>query len=133
MKIFYTCIIWIFFNSCNYISYTPKTKRQQFLHQPSVVLLSGIVDFRIEQMGWPTSRTDFISKGKKYYDAFENFEYLVTDFRIKDSNNMIFYFSRLLKDVERENDTKKSDLNAYGGHVKFYKQEGKFLWKVKMN
>ncbi|MEO5942581.1 MAG: hypothetical protein ABIP30_15230 [Ferruginibacter sp.] len=45
---------------------------------------------------------------------------------------MIFSFSGYISDVQRYNDTKEIDLNAYNGTVKFWKENGKFLWKIKM-
>ena len=92
-----------------------------------------MVDFRMEQMGWPNSVTDFISKNKKYYEVFENFPYLNTEFKITDSNRMTFYFSQHIADMEKYKRTGKADLNAYGGHVKFYKENDKFIWRIKMN
>lgn len=53
-------------------------------------------------------------------------------FKIIDSNRMVFWFSRHVKDIENYKITEKIDLNSYGGEVKFYKQDGQFLWKLKM-
>lgn len=91
-----------------------------------------MVEFRIEQGGWPYSMSDFISKGKKYYEVFDYFPYLNNDFKIKDSNHMTFYFSQHIADMEAYKRTGKSELNAYGGHVKFYKENDKFIWRIKM-
>jgi hypothetical protein len=119
--------------SCNYVTYTPKTKKQSFHEKPSPLIFDRIVDFRIEQMGWPISKSDFMSKGKKYYEVFEDFPYLVADFKVIDSNRMTFYFSSHIADMERYNRTGKVDLNSYGGKVRFYKENDKFIWKIKMN
>lgn len=97
------------------------------------MIFDKIVDFRMEQMGWPTSVADFKSKGVKYYHVFDDFPYTKTDFRVKDSNNMVFYFYEHKKDIENYKETKKVDLNAYSGHVTFYRENGKFIWKLKMN
>ena len=45
---------------------------------------------------------------------------------------MVFYFDQHVKDVANYNATRKVDLNSYAGEVRFYKEEGKFLWKIKM-
>ena len=117
--------------SCNYITFTPRSKKNKLKEAPSLVIFDRIVDFRIEQMGWPTSKTDFISKGIKYYEVFENFPYQYTDFNIIDSNTMIFTYSQHIKDQKNYEKTKKVDLNSYSGRVKFYKENGKFIWKIK--
>lgn len=117
--------------ACNYVTYTPRSKRNKQGETPSLVIFERIVDFRIEQMGWPTSKTDFISKGIKYYEVFENFPYQYTDFKIIDSNTMTFTYSQHIKDVKKFDKTEKVDLNSYGGSVNFYKENGKFIWKIK--
>lgn len=117
--------------ACNYVTYTPRSKRNKQRETPSLVLFERIVDFRIEQMGWPASKTDFISKGIKYYEVFENFPYQNTDFKVLDSNTMVFTYSQHIRDVRNFEKTEKVDLNSYGGSVKFYKENGKFIWKIK--
>jgi hypothetical protein len=71
--------------------------------------------------------------GKKYKDALHGFKYQNTRFKIIDQDNMIFYFSDHVKDAANFESTERIDLNSYGGRVKFYKRDGKFLWKIKMN
>lgn len=121
------------FLSCNYTTFTPRSKRNIKKETPSVLIFDKIVDFRIEQMGWPISITDFKSKGIKYFYAFDDFPYNKTEFKIIDSNNMTFYFYDHKKDRENYKKVQKVDLNSYGGKVKFYKENGKFVWKLKMN
>lgn len=121
------------FAQCNYFTYVPKGKKKQLQETPSVLILDRMVDFRIEQGGWPSSKQDFISKGIKYYEVFNNFPYQTTTFKIKDSNNMVFTFSDHIKDIDRYNKTGKADLNGYNGTVTFWKEGDKFLWKIKMN
>ncbi len=118
-------------SACNYITFSPRSKKNKLREAPSIVIYDRIVDFRKEQMGWPTSKMDFISKGIKYYAVFENFPYQNTVFKVIDSNNMIFYYSQHIKDIEKYNTTKKVDLNSYGGEVRFYKENDKFIWKIK--
>ncbi len=45
---------------------------------------------------------------------------------------MVFYFSGHVKVVQQYNQTQKTDLNGYGGTVRFYREKGRFLWKIKM-
>lgn len=118
--------------SCNYVTYTPRSKKAMLREQPSMLIFERIVDFRIEQMGWPTSKADMMSKGKKYQEVFNHFPYQETHFRIIDSNNMVFSFYQHRKDVENYKQSRKADLNSYGGTVKFFREDGKFLWKLKM-
>lgn len=99
---------------------------------PTAQLYEQIVDFRETLGGWPSSRQDFISKNIRYYKALEGFKYNTLIFKIKDSNNMTFYFSDHIADISKQAKTKKSEINKYGGEVKFFKENGKFLWKVKM-
>jgi hypothetical protein len=123
----------IFLVGCNYITATPHSKRKQHLESPSILLFDKIVDFRIEQGGWPTSKQDFESRGTKYYEVFNGFKYQTTEFKRIDSNTMIFYFSNHVKDYDRYQASRKVDINSYNGQVKFYKENNKFLWKLKMN
>jgi cbb3-type cytochrome oxidase subunit 3 len=125
-------VIVLFLISCNYFTYTPKSRKNIKEEQPSIVLLSAIADFRIEQDRWPVSKEDFISKGKKYLDAFSGFRYNNTNFKIIDSNKMVFFFSDHVKDAEKYKETEQYDLNSYRGTVKYYKENGKFVWKLKM-
>ena len=99
---------------------------------PSVLLFERIIDFRIEQMGWPISKIDFMNKGIKYYEVFQDFPYQTTTFKIIDSNTMVFSFSEHIKDIKNYNKTQKIDLNSYGGTVRFFKENEKFIWKLKM-
>lgn len=92
-----------------------------------------MVDFRKEQMSWPVSKADFISKGMKYYEVFNDFPYQQTSFKVIDSNNMVFSFSQHIKDVKHDQKTGKTELNDYSGRVIFYKLNDKFIWKLKMN
>ncbi len=73
-----------------------------------------------------------MSKGLKYYEVLNDFPYQETSFNVIDSNNMVFTFYRHKKDIENYNKSKKVDLNSYGGSVKFFKENGKFMWKLKM-
>lgn len=118
--------------ACDQFTYIPKSKKKQRQETPSVIIFDRMVDFRIEQGSWPVSRQDFISKGVKYYEVFNNFPYQVADFKVKDTNNMTFYFSGHIKDIERYNHTGVTDLNSFGGYVRFWKENDKFLWKIKM-
>lgn len=126
------CYLVLIFTSCNYINYTPRSKKNVQREKPSILIFDRIIDFRIEQMGWPTSKMDFMSKGKKYYEVFEGFRYNETKFKIIDSNNMVFSFYGHRKDVDNYNETGKIDFNNYRGTVRFYKENDKFLWKLKM-
>ncbi len=125
------CIVILF--SCNNLTFTPRSKNNINREKPSILLFERIVDFRIEQMGWPTSRQDFIGKGIKYYEVFQDFKYATTTFKIIDSNKMIFSFSDHIQDIKNYKETEKVDLHSYGGKVTFYKENDKFLWKLKMN
>lgn len=119
--------------SCNYITYTPRSKKNIQREKPSVVLLNAIIDYRLVHLDWPVSREVFIGTGKKYRDAFEGFPYSYTRFKIIDSNTMYFYFSGHIKDERNFNETQKVDLNSYSGRVQFYKKQDRFVWKLKMD
>ena len=88
--------------SCNHFTATPHSKKQQLMERPSPFLCDRIVDFRIAEGGWPTSKLDFSNKGIKYYEAIKDFPYQTTDFKIKDSTEMIFYFSNNIKDINNK-------------------------------
>ena len=127
----FTCVLQL--AACNYVTYTPRSKGNIRKETPSIILLERIVDFRTVHNSWPVSREDFISKGVKYYEVMHNFPYAATTFKVIDSNTMTFSFSNHIKDQENYNTTGKVDLNAYSGSVKFFKQDGRFVWKLKMN
>lgn len=119
-------------SSCQYITYTPRSRMQQQLAKPSYVLLDRIVEFRQSFNEWPLSKEYFMAKGPRYKEAFNGFQYLNTRFKIVDNDNLVFYFDQHIRDKAAEQESGKTDLNALGGEVKFYKQDGKFLWKIKM-
>lgn len=118
--------------SCDYIPYRLHSRKQNFKERPSILICERIVDFRIAEGGWPTSKIDFMSKGVKYYEVLKNFPYENTEFKIKDSTEMTFYYYGHKADNERMQKTNKIDLNVYHGSIRFWKENGKFLWKVYM-
>jgi hypothetical protein len=129
-----TAVLWMMMlSSCQYVTYTPRSRTQQQLAKPSIVLLDRIVEFRQNFNEWPLSREYFMAKGQRYREAFNGFNYLHTDFKIIDNDNLHFYFSQHIVDEAAYRESGKVDVNSLGGVVKFYKQDGKFLWKIKMN
>ena len=118
-------------SSCNYITYTPRSKAKKHHEAPSVMLLYKIAEFREEYNEWPSSKEYLTSKEKKYKDAFEGFKFLYTSFNIVNNDKMIFSYSRHIEDEANFKTTKKIDLNNYNGEVKFYKEGGKFIWKIR--
>ena len=146
-----TGMLILFIGACQYVNYTPRSKSNIRRQKPSILICERIVDFRMEQMRWPVSKEDIITKGKKYYDVFQGFPYNTLWFKEKDSNTMIFYFSDHIIDREinntpytigetRYNDhvqqqysnMPRYDLSAYHGYIKFFKVKDKFAWKIKM-
>lgn len=121
-----------FLISCSYVNYTPRNQSQRDAARPSPVLLNRIIEFREKYFGWPVSKDEFIYKDPRYKEAFAGFPYLSTQFKIIDGDNMIFYFDQHIKDEENYKTTGKTDLNAFHGKATFYKQNGTFIWKVKM-
>lgn len=122
----------VLFISCQHLTYTPRSKRQQQVAKPSVVLIDRIVDFREKYNAWPFSKEEFIYKDSKYKEAFEGFPYLNTHFNVIDNDKMTFVFTQHRKDVQLYEQSRKTDLNALGGEVRFYKEKDKFIWKIKM-
>jgi len=118
--------------SCSVTTYTPRSKKQQQLAKPSIVLIENIVHYRESFGEWPVSKEQLVAKGTKYKDSFLGFPYHTARFKIIDNDNMVFYFSEHKQDVAKYKETQKVDLNSLGGEVKFYKKDGKFLWKIKM-
>src|SRR5258705_13867835 len=112
-SILFACII--FFASCNWFTYTPRSKKNIQREKPSVILLNRMIEFREEFNTWLYSKEGFISKGKKYMDAFDGFPYLATRFKVIDDDRMIFFFSDHKRDRERYERTEQIDLNSYGG------------------
>jgi hypothetical protein len=122
----------IFLSGCNYFTYTPRSKKNIQREKPSVVLLNRIIEFREEYNSWPFSKEEFTSTGSKYKEAFDGFPYMQTTFKVIDNNTMNFSFSEHVKDIQNYQETRKADLNSYGGQVRFYKEKDKFIWKLKM-
>jgi len=81
---------------------------------------------------WPHTREEFMLANSKYKKSMSDFPYLTTRFKIINPDKMMFYFDQHIKDVENYKEQQKTDLNAYSGEVKFYKENGKFIWKIKM-
>lgn len=120
------------FYGCDYIIFTHHTKKQLQQAKPSTLLLADIVEFREKNNSWPISKDDFASKSVKYKRSINEFPYLDIQLKVIDQDKMIFYFDSNIDDIENEKATKKLVLNAYGGEVRFYKANGRFLWKTKM-
>lgn len=112
--------------------YTPRSKKAKLREQPSMLLCERIVDFRNEYGRWPVSREDIANRGKQYYEVFQNFRYTYTHFKTIDSNTMVFSFSGHPQDASNYEETRKIELNNIAGNVKFFKVEGKLIWKIKM-
>jgi len=114
------------------VTYTPRSRQKKNANRPSIFLIDMIVEFRERYNSWPYSKEQFISKDPRYKESFVGFPYQRTRFDVIDLDNMIFYFDQHAKDGERYNETHAIDLNSYRGEVKFYKEDGRFLWKTKM-
>lgn len=135
MSIYFPRIAFILISSllaCNTVTYTPRSRKNIQREKPSVVLLDRIIEYRIEQNAWPFSREEFIAGATKYKDAFAGFPYLQTKFKVIDQETMIFTFWEHIRDVENYKQTNKIDLNSYAGEVRFFKENDKFIWKLKM-
>lgn len=117
---------------CNYINYTPRSKRQKHLAKPSTALLDQIVDFRMKYNTWPSSKEEFVGRDPEYKESFARLPYHYTRFEVIDIDNMIFYFDQHTKDVDNYRSSEKVNLNTYRGEVKFYNYQGKIIWKTKM-
>lgn len=120
-------------SACNYFTYTPRHRNQKRPEKPSIFIYEKIVEFRLEQGRWPSTKEDMITKGQKYYDVFKGFKYNHTRFKIKDSSTMTFYFSEHIADEANFAQTQLTELNAFRGRVRFFKVKDKYAWKVKMN
>ena len=129
-SIVFACII--FFASCNYVTFTPRSKKNIQREKPSVVLLNRMIEYREEFNSWPYSKEEFIGKGRKYKEAFEGFPYLQMSFKVIDNDRMNFFFYDHKRDHEKYERTGLIDLGSYGGVVKFKKENNRFIWKLKM-
>ena len=101
--------------SCNFITYTPRSKKSKQLAKPSIILLSSIADYRTEKNVWPATLHEFRAGGEKYAQALEHFRYTATEFKIIDSNKMIFYFSHHVAGVKQFEEMQQLDLNSFAG------------------
>jgi hypothetical protein len=129
LKNLFAIYLLFFLVSCDYVSYTHKSKRNKAQERPPITLFDKMIDFRLEQHSWPVSREDFISKGIKYQKALVDFKYLTLKFEIKDSNTMVFRYFDHIKDLEAERKSKKIELNTYQGTIIFFKENNQFVWK----
>jgi hypothetical protein len=125
-------LLLLILSACSSITYTPHSPKKMQKEKPSVVLLNAIIEYREEQNAWPFSKEEFVSKGKKYKDAFVGFPYSRTAFKVIDNNTMVFSFYDHVQDVQNYQQTNKTDFNSYWGEVKFFKEKDKFIWKLKM-
>jgi hypothetical protein len=130
MKLLLTVIVIITgICSCDYVSYTHKSKRNKAQERPPITLFDKMIDFRLEQHSWQVSKEDFISKGIKYQKALVDFKYLTLKFEIRDSNTMVFRYFDHIKDLEAQRKSKKIELNTYQGTILFFKENNQFVWK----
>ena len=132
MKSILIFMIAFLFIGCNHFGYTPHSKKQRVEERPSAAICDKIVDFRIAIGSWPISKQDFMYKDLKYYEVMKDFPYQTTEFKIKDSTEMTFYFSENIKDLAKAKRTRKIDINSYKGNIHFWKENGRFLWKINM-
>jgi hypothetical protein len=132
LNIALTVVLFICMISCNHFTYRPHSIKAKMLERPSISICVKIVEFRIAEGGWPISKQDFMNKGIKYYEEMKDFPYQTTEFKIKDSNNMVFYFRDNIKDIERYKKTQKGDFNGFHGNIVFWKEGDRFLWKINM-
>jgi hypothetical protein len=133
LQILSCCVLVLTIVSCDTVTYVPKSKANIRRHAPSVLVLDKIIDFRVEQNSWPVSIADMTNKGLKYHNAFKDFPYTDTEFKVIDSNRMTFYFTGHVQDIDDYNTYNKINLRVYSGRARFYKEHGKFVWKLKMN
>ena len=117
---------------CNSTMITHHSKLEQQQAKPSTNLLECMLEFREIHTYWPQTKEEFTSSNSNYKKSMSDFPYLDTRFKIINQDKMTFYFNQHIKDVENYKQKKKVDLNAFGGEVKFYKENGKFIWKIKM-
>lgn len=120
------------FASCQYTTYSVRSKRDQQRAKPSMVLVQSIADFRERYGSWPLSKEELMYKDARYRQVFTGFPYKDVRFKIVDADNMIFSFDQHVQDITNYNESQQVDLNAYRGEVKYYMQNGKVLWKLKM-
>jgi hypothetical protein len=127
----------LFLFSCSYVNhgkidYTSDGNYERTYAQPSIAIMERIIEFREKYNVWPASKEEFTAKDPRYRAAFEGFPYLSTTFKIVDFDNMIFYFKENVKNIENYEKNGVKDVISYRGYVKFYKEEGKFIWKMKI-
>lgn len=132
LKILSLVLLMMVLAGCSNYTYKPRSKKMMQREKPSVILIDKIIEFRESTNAWPFSKEEFMNGGDKYKKAFDGFPYLTTRFKVIDNNTMTFFFSQHIKDVTLEKQTNITDLNAYGGEVRFYKEKDKFIWKIKM-
>ena len=118
------------FTSCDVTTFTLRSKKKKQREMPSLLVFDSIIDFREKYGEWPSSREMLEYRDKKYYDAFQDFKYTYTKFKIKDSDNMEFIYADHVDDLKQQSATGKVDLNGYNGSVKFFKAGDKFAWKI---
>lgn len=117
--------------ACNNVNYTPRSKHNKMRMRPHISLYDKIADYRAEMGFWPASQSDMLLQGGKYKDAWDGYIYTETNFKIKDSVNMVFTYDGHPVDVYNQKNTDKIELNRYSGSVIFYKLNGLFTWKIK--
>ncbi|HET9279233.1 MAG TPA: hypothetical protein VFN95_13640 [Flavitalea sp.] len=117
--------------SCSTLTYNPHSAKQKYFARPHVQFMMAVVDFREKYGVWPPSLSEMEIKSVENKKIINDFQYRIVDFRIRDNDNLTAYFYDYKK-ISYYGDPEKIDLNAFHGRIKFYKSEGKFVWKVKM-
>ncbi|OLY90779.1 hypothetical protein SAMN05444008_1237 [Cnuella takakiae] len=118
---------------CSQFIYRPHSRQQQQRAKPPVSLLEEILVYRQLYGNWPASREQFVARDARFEAAFRGFPYRDVRFRARSRAELLFSFSGHIRDEQAYQQTGLIDLNGYGGTVRFYRDKGRWIWKIKMN
>ena len=118
-------------SGCSQFVYLPKSAKQKYFARPHIQFMMAVVEFRESTGGWPASQFELENQKAKNWKIIHDFQYRNLHFQQRKGDELFVYFD----DYKRElylDVPGKTDLNTFHGVICFYKNNEKFVWKVKM-
>lgn len=116
---------------CSEVVYRPHSAKQKYFARPHLQFLDLVASYRETHGFWPASLVILKNTSPGNDKIIDDFQYAWVEFKIKSDDKMTMYFSQYKKEPYISNND-KIDLNVFNGRVNFFKSNGKFAWKVKM-
>ena len=132
-KAFPLLFLLVFSAGCDIVTFRLHSKKERYLGRPHVLLLNAIIEFKESSGSWPHSIAELVAGRPEYQVYVQQLQYRVVSFVPRKNGVLKVYFSDYRR--EKHNDfpgvSKDAiDLNAIHATVRFYKSNGKYVYKV---